>query len=210
MKRDFYSCDGLILAKNLLGKIFIRYIPSENAYLKLRIVETEAYIGPHDKAAHCYNNRKTERTKFFWQDPGRLYVYCIYSINYCLNISSKDSQSPEAILIRAVEPFEESLEIIKKIRKMSDKKMKIIDLANGPGKTGACLEVNKSHNGLDLCTDENLFIVDCEKDYRFEIEKSVRINIDYAEEYRFKPWRFFIKNNKFVSKVKIPYDYRDD
>ena len=89
--------------------------------------------------------------------------------------------------------------------------MKIFDLSNGPGKVGACLGLDKSYNGFDLCKEDELFIIenDEEEFKNFEVERSVRINIDYAEEYRFKPWRFFMKGNNFVSKVKIPYDYID-
>lgn len=207
LSRDFYSADALILAKNLLGKIFVKKV--NNTYFTARIVETEAYKGPFDKAAHCFNNKKTERTKFFWQSPGKLYIFVIYGNNFLMNISAKDDYSPEAVLIRAIEPLD-NLELVQEIRNAKDKKMKAVELGNGPGKVGICLQLNKTHNGFDLCTEEDLFLIDGESEYKFEIERSVRINIDYAEEWKFKPWRFYIKHNPYVSKAKIPYDYIDD
>jgi len=206
LNRDFFSVDVLTLSKNLLGKILVRKI--NNKYFRARIVETEAYKGPYDKAAHCYNNKKTERTKYFWQSPGKLYVYSIYGNNYLMNISAKDENSPEAVLIRAIEPLD-NFEFIKEIRNVKEKKIKLTDLGNGPGKAGACLQINLSYNGFDLCNEKDLFLID-DDNYKFDIERSVRINIDYAEEYRFKPWRFFIKNNTNVSKAKIPYQFIDD
>ncbi len=197
----------MTLAKILLGKIFVKKV--NNTFFRARIVETEAYKGPLDKAAHCFNNLKTERTKFFWQSPGKLYVYMIYGNNFLVNISAKDEHSPEAVLIRAIEPLD-NLELVKEIRNTKDKKIKPIDLGNGPGKVGSCLLLNKSHNGFDLCNEEDLFLVDGESDYKFDIGRSVRINIDYAEEWKFKPWRFFIKHNPYLSKAKIPYEFIDD
>lgn len=196
----------MTLSKNLIGKVIIKKNKKET--LKFVIVETEAYIGPLDKEAHSYKNKKTEKTKYFWQEAGKLYIYSIYGLNYCINISSKNEKSPEAILIRAVQPLG-NLNRVKEIRKFGEKKMKIFDLSNGPGKVGACLEVDKSYNGFDLCKEDEIFIIENkEEEFRnFEVERSVRINIDYAEEYRFKPWRFFMKGNEYVSKVKIPYDY---
>lgn len=207
LKREFFKLEVVELAQKLLGKIFVKKV--NNTYFRARIVETEAYKGPLDKAAHCFNNLKTERTKFFWQSPGKLYVYMLYGVSYLMNISAKDEHSPEAVLIRAIEPLD-NIELIKEIRGMNDKKIKLIDLGNGPGKVGACLQLNKSHNGFDLCNENDLFIIDNEPEYQFDIEKSVRINIDYAQEWRFKPWRFYIKNNPYVSKAKIPYDFIDD
>lgn len=208
LPREFYKTDVVELAKTLLGKIIIRKVG--NTWVKARIVETEAYKGPDDKACHAYNNRKTERTKHFWQDGGCLYVYVVHT-NTCLNIVSGDSDQPEAVLIRAVEPVD-GLDKIRELRKddtKSDKLAKLVNLTNGPGKLGQALGITLQHNKVDLCTAEDMFIIE-DQGYEFEIERSTRINIDYAEEYIYKPWRFYIKGNPYVSKVKAKHVYKDD
>ena len=120
LPRDFYMTDGVDLAQKLLGKILVRRINGK--LVKCKIVETEAYIGPRDKGAHCYNNRKTDRTKYFWQVGGCLYVYSIHQ-SVCLNIVANADDKPEAILIRAVEPISgiETIKLLRKDKKSSNK-----------------------------------------------------------------------------------------
>jgi DNA-3-methyladenine glycosylase len=210
IQREFFKTDVVDLAQKLLGKIIIRKIDGE--IIKAKIVETEAYKAPEDKACHAYNNKKTERTKYFWQDGGCLYVYTIYAVNTCLNIVSSDPDKPEAVLIRAVEPID-GLDKIKKLRKDesgSDKLAKLVNLTNGPGKAGQALGISVAMNSLDLCESEEMFLVEDECAKEFVVERSTRINIDYAEEYIYKPWRFYIKGNPYVSKVKIKHQYKDD
>ncbi len=174
----------------------------DGKYIICRIVETEAYKAPEDKACHAYNNKKTEKTKFFWQIGGNLYVYSIYGNNMCMNITASDADKPEAVLIRAVEPIR-GIEIIKKLRKFENKKEtpgNLKTLTDGPGKTGASLDIDKSFNGVDLTNSDKIFLVD-DEEYKFEVGVSKRINIDYAEEWKDKLWRFYVLNNVFVSKA---------
>lgn len=206
LTREFYLKDVVQLSQDLLGKLIVRIV--DGVEIIARIVETEAYKAPEDKACHAYNNKKNDRTKYFWQIGGCLYVYMIYNVN-CLNITAATAEEPEAVLIRAVEPIK-GIEKIKELRKYKPNEKitqsKFRDLTNGPGKVGAALSFDRSHNGIDLCNCKDVYIID-DHEYKFEIEKSVRINIDYAKEWRYKPWRFYIKNNPYVSKVKIPYDF---
>jgi DNA-3-methyladenine glycosylase len=200
IKREFYTTDVVDLAKKLLGKKIVR--KAGDKFTVCRIVETEAYKAPEDKACHAYGGKKTEKTKYFWQIGGNLYVYSIYGNNMCMNITASDADKPEAVLIRAVEPLR-GIEIIKKLRKADTKKdttSNLANLSNGPGKTGAALDIDKTFNAVDLCTSDKIFLVD-DEDFKFEIGTSKRINIDYAEEWKNKLWRFYIKNNIFVSKV---------
>ena len=190
---DFYSQECVELSKALLGKIIVRETPS--GIIKTMIVETEAYCAPEDKACHAYNNKKTERTKYFWQDGGHLYVYSIYGSNCCMNITASDASKPEAVLLRAVEPIS-GIDIIKSNRKVASKKIK--DLTNGPGKICKAIEIDKSFNGFDLRKKGGIYLID-NPGYTFEMGISKRINIDYAEEWKDKLWRFFIKGNEFVS-----------
>lgn len=207
LKREFYVTDVVTLAQTLLGKIIVKKIG--NQFVKCKIVETEAYKGPEDKACHCYKNKRTERTKYFWNTGGSLYVYSIHQ-SLCLNIVSNNSNKPEAVLIRAVEPIE-GIEKIRELRNQmssSCTESMLINLTNGPGKVGQALNISKSENGLDLNISDDFYLID--NDEEIIMEKSTRININYAEEYKYKPWRFYIKNNKFVSKAKVVNEYKED
>ena len=193
LNREFYLQNAEIVAKELLGKYIVREY--EGKKIVCKIVETEAYIGPEDKACHAYNNRCTERTKVMFEDGGKAYIYFIYGMYYCLNIVVEREGKPEAVLIRGIEPVE-NIEEIKSNRSIKSKKEQ--DLTNGPGKLCTALKIDKSLNGYDITRKGELYITEGE-----EIEEIItakRINIDYAEEYRDKHWRFYIKGNKFVSK----------
>ncbi len=104
LDRSFYNRNTLIVAKELLGKILVHNI--DGKLLKGKIVETEGYLGLRDKAAHSYGGKKTNRVETMYGDPGRAYVYLIYGMYYCLNIVTEEEGSPEAVLIRGVEPLE--------------------------------------------------------------------------------------------------------
>lgn len=104
LKRDFFVRDTLTVAKELLGKNIVRNIDGNK--LIARIVETEAYIGPFDKAAHSYNNKKTQRNEVMFKDAGHAYIYFIYGMYYCFNIVTEEENKPCAVLIRAAQPIE--------------------------------------------------------------------------------------------------------
>lgn len=194
--RDFFLTDAITLSQRLLGKIIVRVL--NNKIIRCRIVETEAYMGLFDKGSHVSKVGKTERTKAFWCKGGHLYIYMIYGINYCMNIIANDEYTPQGCLIRAAEPIE-GIEIIKENRGIEDEK----NLTNGPGKLTASLKIDKSYNCIDLCDSQDIFIInDDEGDYKFEIMSSPRVNIEYAKDYKNKLWRFYIKDNKYVSKLK--------
>ena len=180
-------------------------ILDDGSIIKVRIVETEAYMGEHDKACHAYKNKKTERTKYFWENGGNLYIYNIYMpTNYCVNVVSGQEGVAEAVLIRGVEPVE-GIEIIQKIRGKPGNltKNKIAELVNGPAKVGKSLSIDKTFNAVDMVTSNKVFLIDDENP-KFEMEATKRINIDYAGEDIHKLWRFTIKGNYCVSKVPKP------
>ena len=193
LNQSFYETDGITLAQNLLGKIIVRKY--EDKIIKCIITETEAYCGPEDKGCHAFDNKKTKRTFPMFLNGGKSYIYLIYGMYYCFNVVANKEDIPHAVLIRSVEPIE-GLEIIKKNRNIKSKKIE--DLTNGPGKLCIALNIDKNLNTYDLTLGEELYIE--ENSFNFEVFKSKRINIDYAEEYKDKLWRFYIKNNKFVSK----------
>ncbi|WZL74200.1 DNA-3-methyladenine glycosylase [Clostridiaceae bacterium 35-E11] len=200
LQRTFYEEDTLKVASNLLGKILVhRYKGIE---VKGKIVEVEAYIGAIDKAAHSYNNRKTERTKVMFGPPGYAYIYLIYGMYHCMNVVTGKEGEGAAVLIRAVEPVEgiEQMAMQRYGKKLETlKKKERIHLTNGPGKLCKAFGITKENYGDDLLGNR-LFICAPVFEESFEIERSRRINIDYAEEAKEFKWRFFIKNNPYVSK----------
>lgn len=203
LNRDFYTRDTITVSKELLGKVLVHQTPSYT--VAGRIVETEAYLGPEDKAAHSYGGRMTPRVEIMYNQGGYSYIFTIYGMYHCFNIVSEKQGIPQAVLIRALEPITNT-EFMAKIRfnkayaDLSSRQIK--DLTNGPGKLCIAMDLHKEQNKIDLCDrngiDDIYVYDDGYKD--FEMIASPRINIDYAEEYVDKPWRFYIKDNKFVSK----------
>lgn len=197
LKRDFYLRNGLEVARDLLGKIIVREEDGERFYFK--IVETEAYLGPEDKAAHTYGGKPTPRTRPIFEEGGITYIYLIYGMYYCLNIVAHEANIPHCVLIRAVEPLnDEAIAYSKLSRNIKSKKTQ--DLTNGPGKLCKALKIDKTFNELDITKQGALYIVG--GDTPREIVTDKRINIDYAKEYKEKEWRFYIQGNAYVSVLK--------
>lgn len=198
LEKEFFKKDTISLAKDLLGKIIVRKI--DKGVMKAKIVETEAYLGISDRACHTFNNNKTERNKILYMDCGTLYVYQTYGIHFLLNISSVGENVPEGVLIRAVEPITDldmfSINRFNKLYKNLSTYQKN-NLTNGPAKLTKALQIDKSFNWGSIF-GKNLYIED--SNYNFEINIDRRVGIDYAKEARDFPYRFFIKNNPFVSK----------
>jgi len=194
LKQEFYQKDAVQAARDLLGKIIVRKYDGKT--ITVKIVETEAYCGAEDKASHAHNNKKTKRTAPMFKKGGHAYIYLIYGMYYCLNVVTAAENNPHAVLIRGVEPLK-GLKYIKENRQIKSSRSK--DLTNGPGKLSQALKIDKSFDGCNLVENNSLYLTDGGTE-DFEIESSPRINIDYAEEYKDKKWRFFIKNNKYVSK----------
>lgn len=201
LKKDYYMDNALNLAKDLLGKVLVREINGK--VLKGKIVETEAYIGAIDKASHAYNGKRTERTETLYHQGGVAYVYLIYGIYHCFNVITNEVDVAEGVLIRALEPVNE-LDYISNIRfgkgYSSLNKQQIKGLTNGPGKLCMAYSIDKNLNGKDLFNKGDIYIEDGGKE-QVEIVESKRIGIDYAEEAKDFLWRFYIKDNMFVSKM---------
>ena len=200
LEKDFFNRDTLTVAKDLLGKVIIR---NDNGIVyRAKIVETEAYLGIEDRAAHSFGDRKTERTKIMYEDAGTIYVYQTYGIHFMLNFVTRDIGIPEAVLIRGVEPLNEfdniSLNRFGKIYKDLSAYQKK-NLTNGPGKLTKALNIDKNLNGKNLFKDE-LYLEDDASIFDIIIDK--RIGIDYAKEAINYPYRFYIKENPYVSILK--------
>lgn len=204
MDSEFFRRDAITVARDLLGKYLVRRYDDKEIITK--IVETEAYMGIEDKAAHVFGDKRTERTEPLYQDGGHIYVYLIYGMYYCLNISANIEGVPQCVLIRAVEPIS-PIDVISQNRYSEN----FVDLTtyqkknicNGPGKLCKALKIEKDLNFKSILGDE-LYIIDNldinNDDKKFEIIGSKRVNIDYAEEAKDYLWRYYIKDNKHISK----------
>ncbi len=198
LERSFYERNTLIVARELLGCVLV-HITSEGT-TKGRIVETEAYLGPEDKAAHSYGGRHTPRMEPLYKTGGFAYVYQLHGHNYCLNVVTQKEDIPQAVLIRAVEPVDSLESMIQRRKIYISKKSKLKNLTNGPSKLCHAMDIDTSLNGIDLCGDELFITLKNGLDSDDEIIATKRIHIDYADEYRDKPWRFLLKGNEFVSR----------
>lgn len=199
LSQDFYAGDTVAIAQALLGKLLVRRLDGQ--LLAGRITETEAYIGRCDKACHAYHYRRTPRTETLFRAPGHAYIYLIYGMYHCLNFVTEPEGEPAAVLLRAVEPVA-GLETIRCLR-YGDKPLtpyRIRNFLNGPGKVCQGFGLTRAQNGLDLTGDE-LFLCDgpedlglpCPAPRRERICRGPRIGVDYAQEARDFPWRFWLE-----------------
>ncbi|SET22622.1 DNA-3-methyladenine glycosylase [Oceanobacillus limi] len=185
----FYHKPTLELAKELLGCILVK--ETEEGITSGYIVETEAYLGPNDRAAHSYQNRRTKRTEIMFAKAGTVYVYQMHT--HCLvNVVSGPLEQPEAVLIRALEPHS-GIDIMQHRRPVQ----KIENLTNGPGKLTKAMGINMEDYGRSF-HGSPLFIT---QGYKPEnISAGKRIGIPNSGEAKDYPYRFWIQGNKFVSK----------
>lgn len=194
LKRDFYNRDARIVGEDLIGKILVRKY--DDIIIKLRIVETEAYIGAIDKASHGYGGKITPRTKTMFGPPGYTYVYFIYGMYYCMNFVTEEEGTCSGVLIRGAEPIinEEEMSLNRYKKQLHElTKYQKRNISNGPGKLCNALKITLAHNGTDLTGDEIYVEDDGFRD--FKTERSKRINIDYAEEAKDFLWRYTIHKN---------------
>jgi DNA-3-methyladenine glycosylase len=198
--RDFFQQPTLELAKQLLGMEMVH--ETKEGTVAGRIIEVEAYKGPEDQAAHSFGGRRTKRTEVMYGAPGYAYIYLIYGMHLCLNIVTGPKEKPEAILIRALEPTQ-GIDLMGKHRNIDvfDRKIsKLKTLTNGPGKVSKALNISMQQYGHDLTRSPLYIKFRSSKLQGNNIANGPRINIDYAGEACYYPWRFWIKGNPFVSK----------
>lgn len=194
-QRFYLEGDVVQIAKKLLGKIIVTDI--DDQLTLSRIVETEAYDGRVDKACHAYPQRRTPRTEVMFKEGGRSYVYLCYGIHYLFNIVTHVENEPNAVLLRAVEPVA-GLHFMADRRKVKSQ----INFTNGPGKLASALGITRNFNDLVLYDPQSPIWIAEEKEKidKPEIIQTTRIGVDYAEEDALLPWRFYIKDNPYVSR----------
>ncbi len=190
-KLDYHQ-PTLTLARNLLGNYLVR--KQGNQVLSGRIVEVEAYHQDGDRAAHSFAG-KTPRNAVMFGPPGFLYVYFIYGMHYCMNVVTEAQGIGAAILIRAMEP----LEGIETMRLNRGPQIPVRDLTNGPAKCCRAFAVDNNENGLSLMSS-HLFLEEGAIHSGEETASSPRIGISKSREL---PWRFFLKNNPYLSGTKL-------
>ena len=190
LPRAFYSRPAVEVARALLGTVLVHGTTS-GRITSGRIVETEAYLGPQDRAAHSWRGL-TPRTRVLFGPPGHAYVYLIYGMYECLNVVAEPEGSPGCVLIRALEP----LEGIPVMRRRRPAAHGIEALANGPGKLTIALGISRRDNGADFTTG-SLTIHPPLQPPNIRIGVSPRIGIRHCTDW---PLRFFIEGNRFVSR----------
>jgi DNA-3-methyladenine glycosylase len=193
LPRSFYLQPTLRVAKKLLGKLFVR--KSGKEFFVGRIVEVEAYLSD-DVASHSYRG-KTTRNEVMFAEGGKLYVYFTYGMHFCANIVTEEKGNGCAVLLRGIEPLE-GIETMKTNRNNYSEKKSLSQLTNGPAKICQSFSLGRKENGTDLLGDEIFVAENNEQQDSFLIASSPRIGIreGYGEK---KQWRFFLKNNRFVS-----------
>jgi len=195
--RNFYLNDTFEVAIGLLGATLHTNIDGELASGK--IVELEIYLGKVDKASHAYGGKRTTRNKVMYHMGGIGYIYLIYGLHSLFNVVTGMDNDAHAILIRALEPVS-GIEIMEKRRNSND----FLNLTSGPGKLCSALKITRDQNGVGLTGNTIWIEPPKEKIPDNKIIKAKRIGIDYAEEYKNKLWRFYIKDNPHVSKKITP------
>lgn len=195
---SFYmQSDVVAVARQMIGRILVSNFNGE--LTAGRIVETEAYNGPFDKASHAYGNRRTDRTEVMYANGGIAYVYLCYGLHHMFNVVTNKQDVPNAILVRALEP----LVGIDIMLRRTGKPALDFTLTRGPGNVGKAMGFHTVHSGQSL-VGQTIYLANDELDnYKREIIASPRIGVAYAAEDALLPYRFFIKGNKYVSGKKV-------
>jgi DNA-3-methyladenine glycosylase len=179
LPRDFYARNTLTVARELLG---LHLVHDTGTGLRTgRIVETEAYMGPEDLAAHSSRGR-TARTEVMFGPPGHAYVYFIYGFWNCLNVVTATEGVPHAVLLRALEPISG-----------------VTDKTWGPGLLCRAMDIDRQLNGADLCASTLWLERPAGRTPPVRIARSTRIGVDYAGDWAARPWRFYDRDSPYVS-----------
>lgn len=181
LPRAFYARDTVTVARELLGKWLVHRVDGVERIG--RIVEVEAYVGPHDLASHS-SRGLTARNQVMFGPPGYAYVYFVYGMYHCFNVVTERAGYGAAVLLRALEP----------VKNLQSR-------ASGPGLLCRAMGIDRRHNGHDLLSDD-LFVAEPESAARIAIGRSPRVGVDYARHWARRHLRFYIRGNPFVSRAR--------
>jgi len=179
LPREFYDRDTVLVARELLGKCLVRR--SGGVTRVGRIVETEAYLGPHDLAAHSARGL-TARTRVMFGPPGHAYVYLIYGMYCCMNVVTQAEGKASAVLLRALEPMK-----------------RVEGRTQGPGLLCGALGIDRRLNGHDLLSTD-FYVADDGLAVKAAIVRRPRIGVDYAGHWAKRLLRFYLRGNPYVSR----------
>lgn len=188
--RAFFERPALEVARAAIGAIVLHR--SAAGVAAGRIVETEAYQGPEDQAAHSAGGRRTKRNESMWGAAGHAYLFMLYGQHWALNLVTGRPEQPHAVLVRALEPLPPFDVMVQRRGMPADR----VELTNGPGKLCAALGLDGSQDGADLCGGSPLLVA---AGRGGAVGTSARINIDYAGDWVGKPWRLYERGNRYVS-----------
>ena len=191
LPEEFYRRDTLTVARELIGCTLISRVDGQEA--AGRIVEAEAYRGPLDPAAHSYRGR-TQRVRALYEGKGLAYIYLIYGMYWCLNLSCGHDGEPDCVLLRALEPLR-GLDVMAR-RRGTDRPAA---LCSGPGKLCMALGITKELYGVRVCDPGSPLTVEAGK-AGLAVDASPRVNIDYAGDAKDWLWRFTLSGNPYISK----------
>lgn len=194
LPRSFYARPVLAVARSVIGKVLVT--ESSEGTTRGRIVESEAYRGPKDRAAHSFGGRRTPRTEAMFGRAGHAYVFFVYGMHWHFNLVTGHPGEPHAVLVRAVEPIEGAS--LMAARRGMDARSR--DLTNGPGKLCEAFGISRSGYGVDLCKRGAIYLVDGPAPRK--IARSPRIGVDYAGVWADKKWRFFDPESPYVSRAR--------
>jgi DNA-3-methyladenine glycosylase len=171
------------VARDLLGRRLVR-IGADGVRRSGRIVETEAYVGPHDAASHARSGPRG-RAALMWGPPGVAYVYLVYGMHHCFNVVSERDGFPGAVLVRAIEPLEDAAR------------------ASGPALVCRALDIDRTCSGLDLVLSTALFLEAGSSVADAEVRVGPRIGVAYAGDWAAHPFRFWVADSKHVSRRRV-------
>lgn len=184
------------LAIALLGAIVVRTRDDGTRYI-VRVVETEAYLGPIDRASHTYGGRRTPRVESMWGRPGTLYVYFTYGMHWCMNLVAGPAGSGQAVLVRAAEPLD-GLDAMRRARGRTDP----ADLCSGPAKLCQALGIDGELDGTDTTRLPHLVVHHPHSPEVEQVFCSPRVGVDRAGEWAHTPLRFMLMPSRFISRSK--------
>ncbi len=186
----FFARPASIVARDLLGCVLERTL-DDGTRLSGYICETEAYVGPEDRASHAFGGRRTPRNESMWATPGTTYVYFTYGMHHCFNVSCLRAEHPAAVLIRAVSP-KSGVETMRSLRSSTPRKHPLKDrhLCDGPGKLCQALAINRDLDGLHLLQSPQIAISQGVAIADEDVVCTPRIGISSAQEWVDKPLRW--------------------
>lgn len=191
LPRSFYEGEVVDVARAMIGTVLVHVTPQGT--VAGRIVESEAYRGPEDLAAHSSGGRRTKRTEAMFGPAGHAYMFRLYGMHWAFNTVCAAAGTPHAVLVRAVEPLL-GADLMASRRGVPADSTR---LSNGPGKVCAALDLSAAAYGTDLCAPSAMLFLAAGT--AGKVGSSPRINIDYAGAWIAKPWRFYERGNRWVS-----------